>query len=578
VAKHRVTGPDGATYDVTAPDDASQEAIMQMVQDQIAPSKLDAFRAEQAAKDQPPPLVSRPILGGAEGALALGTGMIAGPVSGLMGLAGAALPGPAGQGAEWQRQTAEDMTYRPTSIQGQAGLDIVSYPFVKLSELANRWGENVQEGYMGTALEPAAPAMGTLANVAGNFLPSLIAKGIARPAPAVPRGTMPPPRVAPYVSGGPPAVMRSGRAPPTIALDELRNPRNLPAVVRSEVQEAIDAGYKLTPTQLGKGAPLRAVEGLAGSAKLEKLASIENQKVSNQWIKDDLGITAKKARPEDLEAVRRKAGGAYEEVKNAAKLIKPDAQFQGDLQTLRGDFTQAANFYPEIMSNEAVEGLIANLNRAASPAAMVELTKKLRKDSATNLKSFDDPAKRELGFAQLGAARALENMIDRALSSVGKTGLVQKWREARQMIAKSYSAEAAFNETTGDFSARTLAAMYAKGEPMTGGMEKVARFARSFEGAARDPWKMRDVSEFSYGDLLLGSVGGFGAGLAGGGLGASVPGLGLVLARPAARHLLLSRPVQKGIPLRDIGRAAGTRTKVPLMLTPSLGLRVPEEE
>jgi hypothetical protein len=164
--------------------------------------------------------------------------------------------------------------------------------------------------------------------------------------------------------------------------------------------------------------------------------------------------------------------------------------FQQDLQNLRGDFTNAAATYPELMRNQEVEGLISTLNRPASPMAMVELTKKLRRDATTNLKSFDDPAKRELGMAQRDAATALEDQIDRALQSVGKPGMVDEWRKARRTIAKSYDAEAAFNPETGNFSMPVLARMAAKGKPFTGGMKDAADFARSFEGSARAVDKM----------------------------------------------------------------------------------------
>lgn len=361
---------------------------------------------------------------------------------------------------------------------------------------------------------------------------------------------------------------------PSRALRPVTSPNPLPGLVEEFQKE----GYKLPPSQM-EGRPLAKVaEGLAGSAKLEKLASVQNQQVTNRLVAEDLGLpTNRKITEADLENVRKSAGAAYEQVKNAAKLIKPDEQFRNDLKALRGDFTEAAKEYPEVMSNKEVENLISALDKPASPRAMVELTKKLRKDAATNLKSFDDPAKRELGLAQRGAATAIEEMIDRGLSSVGKSDLVDKWRAARTTIAKSYDAEAAFNETRGEFSARTLAGMYKRGKPLSGGMEKAARFARAFEGSARDPGKIRDISEFGFGDLLLGGLGSLGGLLSHGGLDTrlGLTGLGLSLARPLARRTLLTGPVQQGIRLNEFSAA----NRYPeTTLVPALGLRRPQED
>jgi hypothetical protein len=348
----------------------------------------------------------------------------------------------------------------------------------------------------------------------------------------------------------------------------------------SAIADALDAGFKLTPTQLERGLPLTAIEGLAGSPKMEIGASIKNQRNFNRIVSEDFGITGRPMKESDFATIRQKAGQAYEEVKSGTnvKLVKPDAQFQRDLADLRGDFTKAANEYPELMTNDAVETLIGALNKPASPAAMVELTKKLRKDATSNLKSFDDPAKRELGMAQRGAATALEDMIERGLTSVGKPDLVSKWREARTQIAKSYDAESAFNPTTGNFDMPTLARMHKQGRPFTGGMKTAAEFARAFEGSARSVDKMKgSKNEFGYGDALLGTLAAAGSHAAGLGLGAGA-GLGLVLARPTARQIMLSKPFQnQGIRLDQLG-ALADKSGRGLMAAPAMGLRMPQEQ
>lgn len=467
-------------------------------------SKAEILRRYQA-KQPPSKDIPTGMRGGLEAAASLASGTVAGPASGYAGIAGAVLPGPQGQGAEWQRKTQEALTYAPRTEMGKRSTEAASYPFVKLSELAERAG--------GAVTDVAGPEVGTAANVSLNAIPLALGGALPRTAKPVPK-TLP----------------------------------------KMAIKEAAEAGYYITPTQQGKGILPRAVEGLVSSAKMEKLASIKNQEITNNLIREDIGLKPKEPISYGtLEAKRNEAGKAYEAVKSAVKEIKPDSKFQQDLNALRGDFTNAANAYPDLIKNDAVEGLIKSLNVRASPRSMIELTRKLRKDASANLKSFDTPEKQALGHAQRNAAFALEELIDRALSSVGKTGLVEDFRKARTQIAKTYDIEAALNETTGDVSARYLARLYDKGKPLSGNMEKVAKFGQAFEGSSRDVSKMRDVTDLSYGDILMGGMGGLATQMGTG----NIAGLFAMGLRPGLRHLLLNRArtPSPNVSLRDLGRA-----------------------
>lgn len=553
--------------------------------------------------------------GGLEAAASLASGQLAGPLSGYAGIAGALLPGPPGQGADWANKTQEALTYQPRTDMGQRTLAAVSAPFEMLARQADRAGSRVAE--------LAGPAVGAGTNALLQLAPYAIAKGLRTPyggrtaavtqvepslrpgatvggpaEPAIGTGTivsdrepalgaMPeaaPSRTIPDmpVGGRSEPVLRmpdSTAAPQTAVpaksvMDRVLTRAKINAALPPDAEAATAAGYRLTPTQLDKNAVMRALEGLSGSAKMEKLASLGNQKTTNSIIADDIGLPKDKLITTDsLETSRKPDYAAYEAVKSSAKLIKPDQQFKNDLQGLRGDFTSAANAYPDLMKNDAVETLIKSLNTAASPRSMVELTRKLRKDAASNLKAFDDPEKQSLGMAQRNASGALEDLIERALTSVGKKDLVSQWQQARTHLAKTYDVESALNETTGDVSARYLAKLYDKGKPLSGGMETAAKAAQAFEGSLRDPSKMRDASEFGYGDLLLGGLGGAASHVAAGTMGGAA-GLGLVLARPVARHILLSRGAQRGEPGLVV-RAADAATASPNLfaLAPSVGLR-----
>jgi hypothetical protein len=469
-----------------------------------------------------------------EGALSVLSNMALAPVAGLRGIWEAAGNGPEGAGAKAVEDTMA-MAYQPRTPVGQMTANAISAIPGAIADINDWAGRGITRNVMGITGNPTAAALaGTGANVGLNALEMLFGKAGGKMKPAPPRPV-------------------------------------------SAVSEALDAGLKLTPTQIGKGVPLRAIEGMAGSAKTEKLASIQNQPRLNEMIAEDFGIKGRKMTDADFPEIYKKAGQAYEDVKRSGiKLIKPDQQFRNDLQALRGDYTRAAAEYPGMMKNDDVELIISELNHPASPNAMVELTRKLRADAAMNIKAFDKPAQKELGYAQRNAATALEEQIDRALISVGKVGLVDRWRGGRRLYAKLKDAESAFNESTGDFSAPQLKRMYERGKPFDGNMEKVAKFAQAFEGSAREPWKMKDKAEFGALEYLAGA-----GALAGHtvGLGLSMPtGVGLVLARPTARHMLITKPFQtQKMRLSDVARV-GDKASQGLMLTPAMGLRRPPEE
>lgn len=111
-----------------------------------------------------------PQQGAAEAILNIGTGMAAGPIAGYAGLAGAALPGPKGQGADWARRTQEALTYQPRNEETKKVLDFLGTPFAKMAEWADKGG--------GKVTDVAGPVAGTVTNVALNALPMMLNKGI----------------------------------------------------------------------------------------------------------------------------------------------------------------------------------------------------------------------------------------------------------------------------------------------------------------------------------------------------------------------------------------------------------------
>lgn len=355
----------------------------------------------------------------------------------------------------------------------------------------------------------------------------------------------------------------------------------------ADIKEAKDVGYKLTPTQLGQGGVARAAEGLSGSAKMEKLASVKNQKVTNRLVKNDLSDSMKdlglKPLPntpvttKTLEDIRSQAATYYNEV-DKIPAINWDPKFDRSVKLLSMKSTGGAVSHP---AEKAVDDLIGQLTSHPQwdgKSLRSDVTR-LRELSKTNYSAAEraggDAEKTALARVQDHAADLLEQLAERNLhQNKLPADTITNFRKARQLMAKTYTVENALNETTGDVSAKTLGRMLDKGKPLTGGLRKAARFARAFEGSARDVAHIRDPSEFGYGDLLLGGLGGAATHMATG----NVAGLAALAARPTARHLMLSEIGQRqpsygpGLTLRLSDAAARSKTLRRLSPATAIGL------
>jgi hypothetical protein len=302
--------------------------------------------------------------------------------------------------------------------------------------------------------------------------------------------------------------------------------------------EARKAGYVLPPSQANPSVWNKMLEGFAGKISTAQHASSKNQHITNVLARRSLGL------PDDaplsdrvLNSLRNDAGKAYQSIKDfgGGKVkFRPDAQFKADIDSIGGDFAKAAKEFPELAQVKDVETLKAALQRPISPAAAVELVKKLRKDASVNFKAFDNNEKLATAKAQRAAADAIEDLVERNLTRGGNGDLVKNFREARVTIARTYDIEAALNDTTGNVSAKAFAKLASKGKPLGPNEQKIASFAEAFPKAAQTPEQMGSVPGLSPLDYIVG-----GAGFA------VDPTLGaLAAARPVARYGMLTDSYQ----------------------------------
>jgi hypothetical protein len=306
----------------------------------------------------------------------------------------------------------------------------------------------------------------------------------------------------------------------------------LEAPVREGIQAARDAGYVLTPQQAKGGVVSRTTASLAGEPRLEKLASQKNAEVTNKLIREDLGLGEDIPITREAVAARRKeAHEPYERIKKVGK-IENDDQYMKDLDKIVESYDTAAESFAHRSDNPFKKTLEGLRQKTVTAASAIEEVKLLRNDADKAYRAGD----KALGKAYKAAAEALDNSMDRHLTKLSKTvngvpelkQAVADYREARKTIAKTYVADKALNDATGNVDAAVYARELKKGAKLDGNALTVAKAAQQFEKSMQRAEKTGGTGP-TYADLLAATV--------------SKEALALG-ARPAARSLLLTETVQ----------------------------------
>jgi hypothetical protein len=304
----------------------------------------------------------------------------------------------------------------------------------------------------------------------------------------------------------------------------------IPAQRAQAIQAAREAGYVLPPTEFSPTLMNEIVEGVSGKIKTAQSASAKNQAVTNRLTKKALGIPDDAPlNRETLQAIRQDAGQAYADIGNVGQL-SADTTYQATLKHIAGKYERAGAAFPKAVKSE-VSALMASLDEPAFDAAgAVDMVRILRDQADTAFRQGDTG----IGKAAKDASRALEDLIERNLKRMGQPELLTAFRDARHVIAKTYSVERALNDQTGDVSAKAMAALLKKGKPLSGDLRTIAQTGEAFPKATQalaEPYRAWSPLDFWAGAAGTGATGSPAAMMA----------MGL---RPAVRGGALSGPYQ----------------------------------
>lgn len=513
MAKYRITGPDGATYEVTAPDTASEADVLTYARQNYKPqakqeplkvdptegmSGLDKFRAGigKAFSD----------LGTGVQQAAAGVADFVSPrpqtLSSLV--TGQRIP----SRVEQLRAEVEEDRKRDAPLMS-TGAGITGNLLGNVAMLAP------------TAMIPGANTVvgaGAIGGVAGLLQPS-----------ASTRETL--------VNAGLGAV--GGAAGQAIA-------NKVPNLLQARVDKAnaakaanvqkFDAaraaakeGYVVPPADLEPGAVSEAVSAFSGKIKTAQAASQRNQQVTDRLAREAIGLKAGDQLDDAaLQAIRNQAAQqGYAPIRSAGT-VQADKQFISALDNIAATQQGASKSFPGLGENGVVD-LVAKLKQPAFDAGdAVDATRVLREAADKAYRQGD----KTLGKASKQAADALEDMLERHLTAAGNPDALQAFLEARTLIAKTYTVQKGLNPQTGSVAADKLAKELAKGKPLTNELRTIAETAQAFPKATQS---LKEAPKaLSPLDMAV----------AAGGAVSGNPLMMAWLGRPLARNALLSPAVQ----------------------------------
>jgi hypothetical protein len=272
-----------------------------------------------------------------------------------------------------------------------------------------------------------------------------------------------------------------------------------------------EAGYVVPPSTTNPTAMNKILESVGGKIATAQDAAVKNADVTNRLVKESLGLHPDAPLTADaLKALRDEAAPAYEAIKNAGTMHSDDAYTKA-IDGLGAKYQGASKSFPGLVTDQ-VSKLVESLKQPSFEAdSAIDATKVLRENASKAYAQGD----KGLGSAYKTASKALEDLVERNLARQAvKTASdapemadiaaekLANFRNARALIAKTYSVENALNPATGNVSATKLASQLTRGKPLSDELKTVAQFGQAFPKAAKE---ITDSGSVRNTDVILGA-------------------------------------------------------------------------
>ena len=413
-----------------------------------APTKAIVAAASPSIKS----IVSghNPLQGPAEAIGGMAWALPATAASGIAGLAGAILDGPAGQGASWVEKTQTALTPHPETKVGQFITDIASWPMEKLTQFSKYLGDKTLD-------KTGSPTAATAVETAIQALPLALTK-------------------APL-----------GETQAAAAARTLKKSQN--SLVDSAALAAKEDGYVLPPTQVNPSYANKAIEGIGGKIKTSQDMSLTNQDITNKLAREQFGVNPwTPLTPDVLADIRKQQSPKYDAVGKSGT-VAAGPEYSAALDKIADPYVNAAQSFPLAKREDVLQKINGVRVQAFDAGAALDQMRMLRNDADVAFNAKD----KILGNAYRAISGAIEDELGRHLDRIGApANVIADFKDARSTIAQTYAVQKHLYPS-GNVDALGMARDFQKGAPFTDELEKIARFGANFPKVARMPEKVGGV-------------------------------------------------------------------------------------
>ena len=236
------------------------------------------------------------------------------------------------------------------------------------------------------------------------------------------------------------------------------------------------AGYVVPPSTTNPTLSNKFAESFGGKIATAQDAALRNQAVTNTLAKQAVGLSEDAPITKGaLEAVRKEAGDAYAALRGVGEVTMDDAT-KSSMDSLAAKFT-GSKLKDALGGGSDIPKIVQALKEEP-------LTGETAVDAIDSLRNLASKAYASGDKGQGKAYRALSSIIENLMEKNLSGEALKQFREARTLIAKTYSVEGALNQSTGNVVANKLASQLAKGKPLSGDLLTAAKFGGAFPKAA----------------------------------------------------------------------------------------------
>jgi hypothetical protein len=329
------------------------------------------------------------------------------------------------------------------------------------------------------------------------------------------------------------------------------------------VQAGQEAGYVVPPTQVKPSLLNRLLEGTAGKLTTAQNASFANQEVTNKLAKKALGMAEDTPLNfENLDNIISDAGKQYTKLRLSGRVV-PDQNYTNALDDIVKDARLAEKDFPKSALRPEIDLIESLKSKSFDANSAVSQIMTLRKDADNFYKNNNSI----MGNANKQAANAIEDAIEAHLIKTGQKDVLQNFKDARQLMAKTYTVKESLNPVSGTIDAAKLAAQLKKERPLTGELEKIARFSSAFPTATKTTERMGSLPQMSPLDVIPATAAGGISYFSGHETEAGPLGIAALALRPAFRAAALSKPVQKGLTSNQANLSPEVRNLIKMLST-----------